>query len=131
MAEEETGVGGIRLDEGRRLGALGQQNLVGAEKAPAGQEVLVVEVVELGWGDDVQGEEGAVGARAGAALPQPRGVGHVQRAVGHAVACLVVQPLPETGAPRHAYGVTACICMVYGDGVVCVCNMSVRQVVGQ
>ncbi|WVZ71700.1 hypothetical protein U9M48_020253 [Paspalum notatum var. saurae] len=45
-------------------------NLIRAQKAFASQDVLVVEIIELGWGGKVQGEEVVVTARAGAPLPQ-------------------------------------------------------------
>jgi len=107
VPEEEVDVVGVRLDERRRLGALGQQHLVGAEQAPAGQDVLEVEVVEPGRGGEVQREEVAVAAGARAPLPEPRRVGRLQRGVRHAVARLVVQPLPEAGAAGEADGVGA------------------------
>jgi hypothetical protein len=38
-------------------------------------------------------------------------VRYIQCAVSHAIARLVVQPLPEAGAPRHTYGVATCTYM--------------------
>jgi hypothetical protein len=105
VLEEEVDVVGVGLDERRGLGAPGQQHLVGAEQALADEEVLEVEVVEPGGADEVQREEVVVAAGAGAALPQVRSVGRVQRGVRHAVARLVVQPLPEAGAAGEADGV--------------------------
>ena len=107
VLEEEVDVRGVGLDERRRLGALGEQHLVGAEQPPSGQDVLEVEVVEPGRGGEVEREEVVVAAGARASPPQLRRVGDVQRGVRHAVARLVVEPLPEAGAAGHADGVAA------------------------
>ena len=49
MLEEEVHVVRVGLDERRRLGALGEQDLVGAEQAPAGEDVLEVESEAIIW----------------------------------------------------------------------------------
>lgn len=109
MLEEEIHIICVCLHESRCLSALGEQDLIRAEKALADQEVLEVQVIELGWGDEVQWEEVVVAARAGAPLPQLRRGGRIQCAVSHAIAGLVVEPLAEAGAPRHTDGVATCV----------------------
>jgi hypothetical protein len=107
VLEEEVEVGGVGLDEPGRLAALGEQDLVGVEQALAGEDVLEVQVVELGRRGEVQREQVVVAAGARAVVPQVARVGRVQREVRHGVAGLVVQPLPEAGAAGQPDGVAA------------------------
>lgn len=81
-------------------GAAREKDLVGAEEAPVCHQVLEVLVVELELGDRVQDEERLVAARPRAEGPQTGGVCRIEGGVRLAVAGLIVQPLPEVGAPR-------------------------------
>jgi hypothetical protein len=107
VLEEEVDVCGVGHDEPGRLAALGEQDLVGVEQALAGEDVPEVQVVELGRRGEVQREEVVVAAGARAVVPQVPRVRRVQRGVRRGVAGLVVQPLPEAGAPGQADGVGA------------------------
>lgn len=105
LAQEVGVVPGVEPHQASGGGAARVEHLVGAEEAPRGEDVPEVGVVEPGGAGGVQREEVVVPAGARAPRPQLRGVGRVEREVRQPVARLVVQPLPEAGAPRHPDGV--------------------------
>jgi len=106
MLEEQLVALGVLLHQLHCRRALREQDLIGAQEALLCDKVLEVEVVELQRTNKVKNKEVLVAAGLGAVLPELRGVGRVQCAIGEPVAGLVVEPLPEAGAPRISDGVT-------------------------
>lgn len=88
--------------------AAGEEDLVGGEEALPGNQVLEVLVVEPAGAQRVEGKQVLVAAGARAAAAQLCGVRRIQSGVRSPVARLVVQPLPEAGAPRVPDRVAAC-----------------------